>query len=207
MEIQRQRWDEYYRGRADPPKDSWLRRYEPAFRSRPEPVLLDLGCGNGSNLEYLGSFGGSVHALDYSEEAIAQVRSRFEVEARVADIREPLPYADGSFDFVVSDLSLHYFSEADTFRALDELRRVLKPSGALFARLNSLKDKLHGAQQGTEIESCYYEHNQVRKRFFTEESIRRFFEPGFELLVLEERTSGKYLEEKHLWELAARPRA
>ena len=131
----------------------------------------------------------------------------YSVNAIIGDIRDPLPYAAEQFDFIISDLSLHYFSEKDTFMILGEIHRVLKQNGIMLVRLNSIKDKNHGAQQGKEIEKYFYEHNGLKKRFFTEETIRYFFEKEFIIIKIEEERSGKYLEEKHLLEVIMKGRA
>jgi SAM-dependent methyltransferase len=201
MELQQQRWNEYYRSLSGAPQDTWINKYKALFDTYKNPMLLDLGCGNGSNLPFLIKTNCTIFALDYSEEAIEQVNKHYLVNAVVGDIRDPLPYNTEQFDFIISDLSLHYFSEKDTFVILGEIHRVLKPNGIMLARLNSIKDKNHGAQQGKEIEKNFYEHNGLKKRFFTEETIRYFFKRNFNIINIEEERSGKYLEEKHLLEV------
>ncbi len=206
MELQQQRWNEYYRSRSGSPQDTWLNKYKAIFDKYKNSIVLDLGCGNGSNLPFLTKTNSTIFALDYSEEAIAQVQKHYSVNAIVGDIRDPLPYGTEQFDFIISDLSLHYFSEKDTFTILSEIRRVLKRNGIILARLNSIKDKNHGAQQGKEIEKYYYEHNGIKKRFFTEDTIKYFFEKEFIVISIEEERSGKYLEEKHLLEVVMKRR-
>ncbi len=39
-----------------------------------------------------------------------------------------LPFADNLTDIIISDLSLHYFTEQKTFEILEEIKRVLKPN-------------------------------------------------------------------------------
>jgi SAM-dependent methyltransferase len=47
----------------------------------------------------------------------------------IADLAEPLPYEDDTFDVVVSSLALHYLE--DWVAPLTELRRILRPGGRL----------------------------------------------------------------------------
>src|SRR6185295_12549458 len=49
--------------------------------------------------------------------------------AEVADVAD-LPFADGSFDLVVSSFSLHHWDDPDA--AVPELARVLRPGGRLY---------------------------------------------------------------------------
>ena len=53
----------------------------------------------------------------------------------VADLSQPLPFADGAFDDVVASLVLHYLQ--DWTAPLAELRRVLKPGGRLILSVNT----------------------------------------------------------------------
>lgn len=204
-EPQRRQWNDYYRSRTPNP-DPWLDRHMLHFRSTDACVILDLGCGDGTNIPSLCGTGRSVHALDYSAEAIARLPKNPEIHARVADMRDPLPYPDACFDLVVSDLSLHYFSENETQRIIAEVSRILKPKAILLARLNSNKDSEHGAGRGRLIEPGYFEIGGIRKRFFDTDAIRQFFSPCFQILEANEASSNKYRARKHLWEIVLKNR-
>ena len=65
---------------------------------------------------------------------LARQRLGAAADLRVADLSKPLPFADGSFDDVVSSLVLHYLE--DWSAPLAELRRVLKPGGRLILSVN-----------------------------------------------------------------------
>lgn len=95
--------------------------------------VLDWGCGWGQVTKLLVDRGVDVEPYDYREEAKAVGTAALE---RYPDITctfsaEPvaLPYADDSFDAVVSCGVLEHVQEPDA--SLDELHRVLKPGGAL----------------------------------------------------------------------------
>ena len=51
------------------------------------------------------------------------------VATRVADVAD-LPFGDGTFDLVVTSLSLHHWDDVDA--AAGELARVLRPAGRVF---------------------------------------------------------------------------
>ena len=202
MDPQRQRWDEYYRSGNRTDEDGWLDSHRGYFRAGQR--ILDLGSGDGGNLGFLLSLSNDVHACDYSPAAIASIEGRYPAKALLADIRESLPYGDSTFDVVVADLSLHYFSERETQAILDEVSRILKPDGVLLGRVNSTDDVLHGANQGVEIERNFFDRDGIRKRFFDIGMIHGLFGAKFEVVSAEETRTRKYRDEKAAWEFVAR---
>ncbi|MDE2156059.1 MAG: class I SAM-dependent methyltransferase [Xanthomonadaceae bacterium] len=94
--------------------------------------VLDYGCGSGYGSARMAETAASVDAVDVAGDAIAHARERFPRENlrfRRIDPASPLPYADGSFDTV---LSFQVFEHvADTGHYLGEIRRVLAPGGTL----------------------------------------------------------------------------
>src|SRR5262249_33759608 len=79
---------------------------------------------------WLASQGATVTAIDFSEGMLAQARSKpgaDGVRFLVHDLHTTLPFADSTFDVVVSGLVLEHLRELGPFFA--EARRVLKPVG------------------------------------------------------------------------------
>ena len=77
-------------------------------------------------------------AIDASPETVAAARRRHpELDTRVADVRA-LPFADESFDVVISTSTLDHFpSRAGIEAALGELHRVLVPGGLAVLTLDN----------------------------------------------------------------------
>jgi SAM-dependent methyltransferase len=98
--------------------------------------VLDAGCGSGSLSAALCAKGAIVTGFDSSPAMIELARQRLGEDAvlHVADLSQPLPFADGAFDDVVSSLVLHYLRYWAA--PLAELRRVLKPGGRLILSVN-----------------------------------------------------------------------
>lgn len=183
--------------------DDWLEIFDRAIINCKTPII-DLGCGCGNDTLYLIEKGKTVIPCDYSKNAIENIKKNFpEVEKTYCfDMSKGLPFYDNLTDIIISDLSLHYFTEQKTFEILDEIKRVLKPNGLLFLRVNSMKDVNFGAGQGKEIEPHLYETDDGRfKRFFDKVDIERFFS-NWEKLYVHEETSGRYEYEKVLWKCA-----
>jgi len=94
------------------------------------PLALDLGCHQGQLARVLAGRGGIetlVHS-DLSEAMAARVSG-----PAVAADEEALPFADGSFDLIMSLLSLHWIN--DLPGALVQIRRALKPDGLFVAAM------------------------------------------------------------------------
>ncbi|MBL8668087.1 MAG: methyltransferase domain-containing protein [Rhodospirillales bacterium] len=94
------------------------------------PCALDMGCHRGELGEMLAGRGGieTLVQCDLSEPMVRAASG-----LRVAADEEALPFADGSFDLVVSAMSLHWVN--DLPGTLVQLRRVLRPDGLLLAAL------------------------------------------------------------------------
>jgi ubiquinone/menaquinone biosynthesis C-methylase UbiE len=89
---------------------------------------LDVGCGTGRNLPLYGA-GVRVVGLEPSRAALARARRRAPGIALVQGDTQALPFRDAAFDTVVSGLV--FCSVPDPARGLAEVRRVLRPAGAL----------------------------------------------------------------------------
>jgi SAM-dependent methyltransferase len=106
---------------------------------KPGASILDLGCGVGNGVRTLLALGYDAHGVDIFEYWGADaalyweadpVAPSAEIAARLKVARiDPyaLPFADGSFDHVVSAQVLEHVSDLDAVFA--ELRRVLRPGG------------------------------------------------------------------------------
>lgn len=126
--------DAYATGVETAPYNALYER--PAMLAMMPPVdglrVLDAGCGSGLYCELLLERGARVTGVDESAGMLDHARHRLagrDVDLRVADLRSPLPFPDGSFDAVVSALALHYMR--DWSATLAEFRRVLTPEGWL----------------------------------------------------------------------------
>ncbi|MHB1417681.1 MAG: class I SAM-dependent methyltransferase [Chloroflexota bacterium] len=86
--------------------------------------VLDLGCGGGWRLY---TKVGPVVGLDLSHASVRSALQIYSAGAR-ASLRA-LPFADASFDFVVSSDVLGHVRVEDKDAVLTEIRRVLRPGG------------------------------------------------------------------------------
>ena len=114
-------------------------------RIPPSMSILDAGCGDGRNLIYFLRHDYDVSAVDANPQSIQQVRLLASSLApnlpaenfMVANVEE-MPFPSGKFDLVISSAVLHFANDMQRFDTmLDEMWRVLKTGGMLFARLAS----------------------------------------------------------------------
>jgi ubiquinone/menaquinone biosynthesis C-methylase UbiE len=104
---------------------------------KPGDSVLDIGCGTGSlAIEAGKTVGptGSVDGIDPSPEMIGRAKGK---ARRLANVRfeiapaQNLPFADASFDIVMSSLVLHQLPPDSLHTVKAEVARVLKPGGRL----------------------------------------------------------------------------
>jgi ubiquinone/menaquinone biosynthesis C-methylase UbiE len=102
---------------------------------KPGQKILDAGCGTG-NLEVLISDRGlknlEIEAIDNNRGMLERARKKtigIKTNFRQADLNQPLPYPDDSFDRVVAIHVLYALQNPEA--ALREFFRVLQPGGLL----------------------------------------------------------------------------
>lgn len=94
--------------------------------------VLDYGCGSGYGAAQMAKVASSVDAVDVADDAIAHAREQFpraNLRFHTIDPSAPLPFADESFDTVLSFQVFEHVTNVDHY--LGEIRRVLIPGGTL----------------------------------------------------------------------------
>jgi SAM-dependent methyltransferase len=89
--------------------------------------VLDLGCRYGA-LTRAYAEGNDVVGVDVDRDALAEA-AKLGIETRWADVEQPLPFEDESFDVVVAGELLEHVR--DPGRLVAEARRLLRPGGRL----------------------------------------------------------------------------
>ena len=123
---------------------------------RPQDHVLDVGCGGGMALKLAASeaVDGRVVGVDYSPEMVAQAqrRNRKRVKAGRVEVQpgrvEDLPFDNEVFDKILAIETFYFWPNPES--SLRELRRVLRPGGALGLVLEASRESpnLESVEEG-----------------------------------------------------------
>lgn len=124
--------DEYTTRFARLDTSEYIDTFVKALPSSSLPRVLDLGCGSGRDTEALSRRGLQTIGLDISVPMLQRARQAEPVGTFVAGDALSLPIPPSSLDGVWAMASLVHLDTAQTLAALEEVARVLRPSGAAF---------------------------------------------------------------------------
>jgi SAM-dependent methyltransferase len=121
--------------------------------------ILDVGCGTGTMLTHLATFG-QVEGVDIDEEAIGYCQDRGLTDVRLGEAAK-LPFEDGTYDLVTClDVVEHLDDDTAAFR---EMKRVLRPGGHLLVTVPA-NPFLWGDQDKINLHKRRYVADQLRER-------------------------------------------
>jgi ubiquinone/menaquinone biosynthesis C-methylase UbiE len=103
-------------------------------------AAIDIGCGSGRHIAFLQESGiGKIYGTDYSLNALKICKSQ-NLKNLINCENTKMPFKDNFFDIAVTWGSLHYSSKDETSIMLNEIKRILKTGGELFATLRRDND-------------------------------------------------------------------
>lgn len=103
-------------------------------------TAVDLGCGSGRHMKLLAELGlTEIVGIDASFEALVISRKHCPGPLLQGNNKH-LPIKDKVADIIIAWGSLHYSNKIDLIAMLEEIQRILKRDGCLFATLRSSRD-------------------------------------------------------------------
>jgi len=158
--------------------------------------LLELGAGQGRDTLFFAEQGFQVAALDYADSGLAAIRVKAaaaqfgdRVEVVGHDVRQSLPFADGSFDACFSHmLYCMALTERELHALTAEIGRVLRPGAfnVYTARTTCDPDYGQGQHRGEQL----YELDGFVVHFFDRALVERLANE-FEIVAIDEFEEGR----------------
>jgi SAM-dependent methyltransferase len=111
------------------------------FGSLTGACVLGLASGGGQQCPIFAAAGAHVTVLDYTpaqleSERLVSEREGFGISIVRADMTEPLPFPDETFDLVFNPVSLCYIREVEP--VWNEVARIMKPGGILLTGFDTI---------------------------------------------------------------------
>lgn len=178
--FQQPSYDEYHEDlyvkpyRRDRFSDPQMKQILYSLQPKTTDTVLDLGCGVGDYTKALHEYAGSVIGMDLSVSAAQKKYSG--IDFRAHDLNTPLPFADASFDMLVSINLIEHLRDEKQF--LSECARVLRPGGKIALTTANLDFILH---------DWFYDKTHVHE--WTLNQFRIIMEQYFETTVIEKSSS------------------
>ena len=148
------------------------------YLSDKKAQILDIGCGTGLTCKFLHQQGyDTLHGVDLSPDMVrvAQDRNIYQ-RAIVADVNQPLAFADSSYDAAISSGTFTHGHVGP--EPLDEIFRILKRDGILACTVHNDLWQSHGFETKFEAlvnrgtieclsleEGKYYEQGELEGKF------------------------------------------
>jgi SAM-dependent methyltransferase len=194
VKDQKQHWEEVYSKNQEffgEEPSVFAKQALELFRENGVSELLELGPGQGRDTMFFAENSLEVVGLDYADQSIAELNAKaqarslsLKVKIQPHDVRQPLPFPDGSFDACYSHMLLcMHLSKRDIAFALREIHRVLRSGGFAVYSVRSVFDKHYGHSEATYLGEQIYKIGGFVVHFFSEEMIRKLAQ-SFEVLKI-----------------------
>jgi len=162
----------------------------PELKARAARSVLDLGCGVGRHALALAEAGFAVEAFDGSDTGLGVLREAAASRGLTLDLKhgnaDALPYADGSFDFVLSWNVIYHGTLGDAGARIAEIWRVLKSGGLYQGTMLPTRNSNYGL--GRRVAPDTFVIDGVEERghphFYCDAPVLVSLFSGFELLSL-----------------------
>ena len=147
------------------------------FISKSDPLILDVGCGDGRHTILIERNGGRAIGIDLSKNMIEEARSLYpDGDFRKMDMRRLL-FDNNSFEGIWASGSIYHVTKSEARKVIREFRRVLKVDGVV-----AVNFKL-GSGEGMEANPKSYSGSPRYFAYYTRDEMKDMFSSfGFEEL-------------------------
>lgn len=187
--------DEYWRVHIDKKleDDIWIDEYKKYFSNSGK--CLDLGCGIGQYSQKFIKYGYDVTSSDISDIALTKVKE-FNNNIKKIDMREKLPFKNNEFDVVFANSSIHYFSDVDTQKLMQEIKRILRQGGIFVGSVNGIQGYTAIKDTAEDIEYHYWLNKGKYVRLFDRKDLMKYLNI-FKIIEVDERETVRFEHKKN----------
>lgn len=119
-------------GRSNEFHEAYSRFILQVIKPQTGQTMLDVGAAFGDLVYHLRTKGIDAHGVDISKYT---VKNKHVLTLKWADVSKNLPFKSDVFDFVISRDCLEHVPERGLYKALSNIKRVLKPGGLAFLQI------------------------------------------------------------------------
>ena len=121
--------------------------------------ILDLGFGDGRNMQLLNNCGLNISGVEITEETCTLVTEKLKKINIAADLRvgtnTKIPFDNDMFDYVLASSSCYYVDSGTTFKDnLNEISRVLRKGGYLVANFPVFTPDIKMIEESFILKDC-----------------------------------------------------
>ena len=198
LDGQRQHWENNFSNRSEmfggEPSEP-ARKAAEIFKKESLIKIIELGGGQGRDTIFFAQNGFQVSVLDYCESGIDIITQKAQelglsqfITARCHDIRNPIPYDDGSFEGCYSHMLYCMALTTTELKFLSqEIWRVLKPNGLNIYTVRHTNDAHYGT--GIHRGEDMYEVGGFVVHFFNREKVENLAK-GYDIVRIDEFEEG-----------------
>lgn len=168
-------WEKYYQQEMAPEEPSRFALYIADEYVAAGRALLELGCGNGRDARFFGSYGTDVTAIDQASAEIKELSAgnRYDnIRFLTADFTR-LEETIETYDIVYSRFTLHSVSLEEQHRTLQWSQRALKIGGYLCIEVRGQENSLFGKGQPVDDQPDAFIYNDHYRRFLEKDALDR----------------------------------
>ena len=131
---------------------------------RPRMKLLDLACGDGTDLIYYKKLGADIYGVDASEKLFSVARNKLPDANLKIGLFENIPFEDNFFDVVLSKYAIQTSSNLSP--VFSEIHRVLKSGGIMmYLTVHPFRQYF----EKKEVNGNYFEQKIVDSHLFSDQ--------------------------------------